>query len=342
MSGTSFDGIDLACVNFKLSEFWKFEIEATKTISYSKQWINKLKELFSGSKDQINIGDESYTLFLAKNVLSFIKEFKLTEIDAICSHGHTLFHDPKNRLTFQLGNRKSLATKTGLNVVCDFRTQDIKLGGQGAPLVPIGDKFLFRKYEAFLNLGGFSNVSKISDETTIAYDICAVNTVLNFLAKKKGKSYDLNGDLAKQGKLISPLFNELESFEYYQRTPPKSLGVEWVNSKVFPLLEKYSSNNVENLLNTYTIHIASLIGKNFDNGQNVLVTGGGAKNKFLLKKIRENKFANFIVPSEVIIDYKESIIFGFLGVLRLRNEVNCLASVTGSVRNHSSGNIFTP
>ena len=148
--------------------------------------------------------------------------------------------------------------------------------------------------------------------------------------------------MAKKGKLILPLFNELESFEYYQRTPPKSLGVEWVNSKVLPLLEKYSSNNVENLLNTYTNHIASLIGKNFDNGQNVLVTGGGAKNKFLLKKIRENQFANFIVPSEVIIDYKESIIFGFLGVLRLRNEVNCLASVTGSKSDHSSGNIFTP
>ena len=120
------------------------------------------------------------------------------------------------------------------------------------------------------------------------------------------------------------------------------MGVEWVNSKVLPLLEKYNSNSVENLLNTYTIHIASLIGKNFDYGQNVLVTGGGAKNNFLIKKIRENQFANFIVPSEVIIDYKESIIFGFLGVLRLRNEVNCLASVTGSVRNHSSGNIFTP
>ena len=342
MSGTSLDGIDLACVNFKLSEFWKFEIEATKTISYSKQWITRLKELFSGSKDQINIGDESYTLFLAKNVLSFIKEFKLTEIDAICSHGHTLFHDPKNRLTFQLGNRKSLATKTGLNVVCDFRTQDIKLGGQGAPLVPIGDKLLFPKYEAFLNLGGFSNVSKILEKSIIAYDICAVNTVLNFLAKKKGKLYDLNGNVAKNGKLISTLFDELESFEYYQRTAPKSLGIEWVNSKILPLLEKYSSHSVEDLLNTYTTHIGSLIGKNFDYGQNVLVTGGGAKNNFLIKKIKENQFTNFILPSKILIDYKESIIFGFLGVLRLRNEVNCLASVTGSSRDHCSGNIFIP
>lgn len=342
MSGTSLDGIDLSCVNFRLDKFWNFDVEATKTISYSKQWITRLEELFHATKESIEAGDKSYTLFLAESINSFVKEYKLSKIDAICSHGHTLFHDPKKGLTFQLGNRKILATLTGLNVVCDFRTQDIKLGGQGAPLVPIGDKFLFRKYEAFLNLGGFSNVSKISDETTIAYDICAVNTVLNFLAKKKGKPYDLNGDMAKQGKLISPLFNELESFEYYQRTPPKSLGVEWVNSKVLPLLEKYSSNSVENLLNTYTIHIASLIGKNFDYRQNVLVTGGGAKNNFLIKKIRENQFANFIVPSEVIIDYKESIIFGFLGVLRLRNEVNCLASVTGSVRNHSSGNIFTP
>ena len=342
MSGTSLDGIDLACVNFKFNKFWKFEVEATKTVSYSKQWITKFKELFSASKDLIKIGDESYTLFLAKNVLSFIKEFKLTEIDAICSHGHTLFHDPKNRLTFQLGNRKSLATETGLNVVCNFRSQDIELGGQGAPLVPIGEKLLFRGYDAFLNLGGFSNVSKISDKSLIAYDICAVNTILNFLANKRRKSYDLNGNMAKQGKLISPLFDDLESLEYYKKSPPKSLGIEWVNSKILPLLEKYRLQSVEDLLYTYTIHIGSLISKNFDCGQNVLVTGGGAKNNFLIKKIKENQFANFILPSKIIIDYKESIIFGFLGVLRLRNEINCLASVTGSSRDHCSGNIFMP
>ena len=129
----------------------------------------------------------------------------------------------------------------------------------------------------------------------IAYDICAVNTVLNFLAKKKGKLYDLNGNMAKKGKLISPLFNELDSFEYYKKTPPKSLGVEWVNSKILPLLKKYSSNSIEDLLNTYTIHIASLIGKNFDYGQNVLVTGGGAKNNFLIKKLKKITIANFIL-----------------------------------------------
>ena len=186
MSGTSLDGIDMTCVNFRLDKFWNFNVEASKTISYSKQWITKLEELFHATKESIQTGDESYTLFLAESINSFVKEYKLSKIDAICSHGHTLFHDPKKGLTFQLGNRKTLATLTGLNVVCDFRAQDIKLGGQGAPLVPIGDKFLFRKYEAFLNLGGFSNVSKISDNTTIAYDICATNTVLNFLAKKKG------------------------------------------------------------------------------------------------------------------------------------------------------------
>ena len=342
MSGTSLDGIDLACVNFRLGKFWNFDVEATKTISYSEQWINKLEELFEASKESMKAGDESYTLFLAESINSFVKEYKLSKIDAICSHGHTLFHNPNKGLTFQLGNRESLATLTGLKVVCDFRIQDIKLGGQGAPLVPIGDKLLFRKYGAFLNLGGFSNVSKISDKATIAYDICAVNTVLNFLANKKGKLFDLNGDMARNGKLIPTLLDHLESFEYYQKTPPKSLGVEWVNSKIFPLLEKYSLHSVEDLLNTYTIHIASLISKNFDCGQNVLVTGGGAKNNFLVKKIKQNNSTNFILPSEIIIDYKESIIFGFLGVLRLRNEVNCLASVTGSVRDHSSGNIFTP
>ena len=342
MSGTSLDGIDLACVNFRLDKFWNFEVEATKTISYSKQWITKLKELFHATRESIEAGDESYTLFLAESINSFVKEYKLSKIDAICSHGHTLFHNPNKGSTFQLGNRKILAKLLGLNVVCDFRTQDIELGGQGAPLVPIGDKLLFRKHDVFLNLGGFSNISKISDNNLIAYDICAVNTVLNFLANKKGKLYDLNGNMAKKGKLILPLLNELDSFEYYKKTPPKSLGVEWVNFKILPLLKKYSSNSIEDLLNTYTIHIASLIAKNFDYRQNVLVTGGGAKNNFLIEKIKENDNVNFTLPSDVIIDYKESIIFGFLGVLRLRNEVNCLASVTGSSRDHSSGNIFIP
>ena len=225
-------------------------------------------------------------------------------------------------------------------VVVNFREQDVKLGGQGAPLVPIGDKLLFSKYKYFLNLGGFANLSLNEDEKFIAYDICAVNTILNNLSFKLGKDYDFNGNFAKRGNIIVELLNELNKIDFYKKSSPKSLAVEWNKKFIWPLINKFNFYSVNDLLRTYVEHISIQISKAFEKNQKVLVTGGGAFNKFLISEIKNKSLAKFIIPEPEIINYKEAIIFGFLGVLKLRNEINCLSSITGAKKDHSSGVIF--
>jgi anhydro-N-acetylmuramic acid kinase len=241
-----------------------------------------------------------------------------------------------------MGNQPQLAQLLGLPVVCDFRKQDVNYGGQGAPLVPIGDALLFKKFSSCLNLGGFANVSFSKNKKTIAFDIGAVNTVLNLLAQQLNKPFDEGGKLARSGQCITPLMARLNAIDFYQKKPPKSLGIEWVNAVVMPLLVEFNTSKTEDLLTTYTLHIAKQIGQQFKKEDTVLVTGGGAKNTYLLECIKKNSEAQFILPEDEIIDFKEALIFGFLGVLRLRNEINCLASVTGASKDHSSGTIFYP
>ena len=342
MSGTSLDGIDLAFVNFSKGKKWSYKFLNTKTVEYPKKWVIKLKNLINEPLRNIEIEDDFYSLFLAKQINNFIYDNNLEDIDAICSHGHTIFHEPERGFTYQIGNKKILATKTGINLICDFRKQDVALGGQGAPLVPIGDKLLFRNFDSCLNLGGFANLSQNINNKITAYDVCAVNTVLNHLSNKKGELFDFNGEGAEKGNLIPSFLNILESLDYYTKKGPKSLGLEWVKSNIYPIIRSHENKTVEDLLHTYTVHIAKQIGSNFKNKEKVLVTGGGAKNLFLIKEIKNNSSARFFIPSNELIDFKEALIFGFLGVLRLRNEINCLASVTGSSKDHCSGILYTP
>jgi anhydro-N-acetylmuramic acid kinase len=234
-----------------------------------------------------------------------------------------------------------ISKEIGYKVICNFRNQDIKYGGQGAPLVPVGEKYLFSEYDSCINLGGFSNISKTIDGKLIAYDICPVNTVLNFLSKKMNLDFDKDGEISKNGKLIKDLYAKLNKLDYYNNNYPKSLGIEWVNSNIIPLLEKYP-NQIVDLLHTYSCHIAEQVSKNTINETNVLVTGGGAKNKFLIDLINNKLNNKVIIPDIKLIDYKESIIFGFLGVLKMLNINNCYSSVTGSSINHCSGDIFLP
>ncbi len=342
MSGTSLDGIDLAYVHFKKSKKWTFSIISTITIAYPAYWVKILSNINKDSEQKIKKYESDYIFFLGKIILDFIHKNSISEIDAICSHGHTVIHDPDKKITYQMGNQQSLADFLNIPLVCDFRSQDISLGGQGAPLVPIGDSFLFSEYNACLNMGGFANVSMLDNGKMIAFDICSVNIVLNFLAKKKGLPYDDRGKLAQKGEKISGFLMDLEALDFYKQSPPKSLGIEWVHYYIFPLLKKYKNQKTEDLIYTYSLHISNIVGQIFKKGVRVLTTGGGAKNTFLMELIKKRSCGNFILPDIILIDFKEALIFGLLGVLKIRNEVNCLASVTGAPRDHSSGIIFYP
>jgi len=340
MSGTSLDGIDIAYITFKLSKKWDFDLKKFKTFPYPISWKRKLKRSIYLKPNELNSLNKLYTEFLANKINLFIKNNGIKEIDAVCSHGHTVFHKPKKGITVQIGNLPELSKLINQKVVVNFREQDVKLGGQGAPLVPIGDKLLFSEYKCFLNLGGFANLSIKENKNFIAYDICAVNTILNNLSLKLGKDYDFNGNFAKKGNIINELFDELNQIDFYKKSHPKSLAIEWNEKFIWPLINKYQSFSIYDLLRTYIEHISFQISSAFSKNQKVLVTGGGVFNKFLISNLKIKSFAKLVIPKSEIINYKEAIIFGFLGVLKLRNEINCLSSITGAKKDHSSGVIF--
>lgn len=341
MSGTSLDGIDLVYATFRYDKQWCFNILNADTIPYTSTWKLALKDLVQKDIEALKIIDAEYTNYLANIVKQFIEKHKITEVDAVCSHGHTALHQPENKLTYQIGNLPELASIIGCNVVCDFRVQDVELGGQGAPLVPIGDALLFSNYTYCLNFGGFANISTQVDNKRVAFDVCPVNIVLNHYVKTLGLDFDDKGQLASKGTVNYNLLNKLNALAFYNLQAPKSLGLEWVNTHVLPLIDA-SEKSIKNILRTFVEHIAIQVSKVVKNSSasNVLLTGGGAYNTFLLSRVQGFTNAEIIIPSKDIIEFKEALIFGFLGVLKLQGQNNCLKSVTGAKKDHSSGKIY--
>ena len=341
MSGTSLDGVDLAYIKFNHSENWTFEIFQSETVSYSEEWLNKLKNAIHFSHSELEELNSGYTKLLASIISDFISKHNLTEIDAVCTHGHTILHQPQNGFTLQIGNLPMIRDLVNQTIVCDFRVQDVQLGGQGAPLVPIGDELLFSQYDYCLNLGGFSNVSFNENGYRIAFDISPVNTVLNFYANELGFSYDDAGNLAKSGNVNQDLLKQLNGLDFYKATYPKSLGMEFVNAEIFPLMHSFSID-VKDKLRTFVEHIAIQIAKICDKPlAKLFITGGGAYNRFLIERLRNYlPKTEVVIPDDKTIQFKEALIFAFLGILRLRDEINVLSSVTGASKNHSSGVVF--
>ena len=343
MSGTSLDGVDLVYATFSLDNIWQFSIHHAITVSYNASWIKILERLVTFSEVELKKIDEDYTIYLSKLIRDFIKQYDIKNVDAICTHGHTALHKPEEELTYQIGNLQSIAKLVNRVVVCDFRIQDVVFGGQGAPLVPMGDQLLFSQYDYCLNLGGFANISTEMNSQRIAYDICPVNIVLNHYVKQLGFDYDDKGKIASTGKINSDLLHQLNALKFYKQDYPKSLGLEWVNDHIFPLIDSFNLS-IKDTLRTFIEHIAIQISKeiSIEKDTSILITGGGVFNKFLIETIRNYTKSRIIIPSKEIIEYKEALIFGLLGILRLRNEVNCLSSVTGAKKDHSSGKIFRP
>lgn len=342
MSGTSLDGVDLAHIEFNTqNNKWNFNILESETVSYNPDWIFKLKNAVDFSDAELKTLNQDYTKLLASIIADFISKHEITCLDAVCSHGHTILHQPQNGFTLQIGNLPEIATLSQQTVVCDFRVQDVQLGGQGAPLVPIGDQILFAEYDFCMNLGGFSNVSFEENGKRIAFDISPVNTVLNFYANQLGLDYDDKGQISSTGKCHTPLLEELNRLEFYQKKYPKSLGFEFVKETILPLIEKFDIS-IEDKLHTFTEHIALQTALALPTKKGSLfITGGGAYNDFLIERIqRYLPDLKIIIPSKKILEFKEALIFALLGVLKLRDEINVLSSVTGAKKDHSSGAIY--
>lgn len=337
MSGTSLDGLDICYAKFqKEKNCWNYKILQAETISYSQHWENKLRNAIHLNTTDLLALHSEYGFYLGKRVQEFIGQFSLKNIDLIASHGHTIFHQPQNKFTLQIGDGRALKITNQIPVVYDFRSQDVLMEGNGAPLVPIGDELLFPEFDACLNIGGFSNISFKKEGKRIAFDICPVNIVLNLFAKKLGKDFDESGDIAKNGTVNFEILTLLNSLPFYNTTPPKSLGIEWINENISPLLE---GETPENVLTTFTEHAAFQIAEilNQNEIKKVLFTGGGTYNSYLIERIKNKTSTEIIVPEKELIDFKEALIFAFMGVLRVNNEINILSSATGSSADHCSG-----
>lgn len=338
MSGTSLDGLDLCCVHFDYDGNWSYRIVKAESVDYPVWLREQLATAQSLSALDYARLHSDYGLFLGGQVRDFIARNGL-KVDLVASHGQTVFHQPSLRFTAQIGSGAGIAATCGVDTVCDFRTTDVALGGQGAPLVPIGDAVLFGDYDYCLNLGGFSNISFAEGARRLAYDISPVNYVLNHFAGKLGLAYDRDGATARGGRVCSSLLAALNALPFYTQAGPKSLGREWVEETVYPLIASYDLS-VGDVLATFVEHVAVQVGRNVRGGR-VLVTGGGARNLYLVERMRAvAPQAQFIVPDPLTIDFKEALIFALLGALYVADLPNCLSSVTGAARDNIGGCLY--
>ena len=338
MSGTSLDGLDLCCVSFDFDGRWHYRIVKAESIDYPEDLRRKLATAQDMSALDYARLHSDYGLYLGEQVRSFVERNQL-KADLVASHGQTIFHQPGVRFTAQIGSGAGIAAVSGIDTVCDFRTTDVALGGQGAPLVPIGDAVLFGDYDYCLNLGGFSNISFAQGEKRLAYDISPGNYVLNHYSGLRGLAFDRDGELARSGRVCRDLLDRLNALPFYTQDGPKSLGREWVEQTVYPLIEGYGLP-VEDILATFIEHVAVQIGRHVWGGR-VLTTGGGARNRFLLERMRAAApQADYVVPDPLTIDFKEALIFALLGALYVADRPNCLSSVTGAARDNIGGCLY--
>lgn len=343
MSGTSLDGLDLAYCEFEETETgYSYTLGACETVSYPESWMSILKSLPGSSAIEYAETHTAYGKYLGGLVSDFVNRHQLS-VDFVASHGHTIFHNPAKHYTSQIGEGAAIAAGCGLPVVCDFRTGDVAAGGQGAPLVPIGDQKLFGEFDYCLNLGGFANISMQTNGRRIAFDVSPANIILNHIAAQKGKLFDKNGEMASSGHVNTELLETLNSLGYYHLQPPKSLGREWTEKEVLPMLTYYNVSP-EDAASTFCEHIAIQIAACVTNdpGKQMLITGGGAFNTFLLSRIAEKTAVKLIVPDHNTVNYKEALVFAFLGLLRMEAKPNSLASVTGASHDVSGGAVYLP
>lgn len=347
MSGTSLDGLDIALCEFQRDTIsgaseWSFRLLEAETSFYAAQWRARLEGAMGISVEALQILDKDIGHDASERILDFLLKHKVEgTIDLITSHGQTIYHNPSEGITTQIGNAAIIAAQTGIQTVADLRSPDVALGGEGAPIVPMGEWHLFPEIDQFINLGGICNITKMNrtdSDSVRAYDICPANGMLNHLVSSLGKNYDEDGQIASSGQLHPLLLDELNALEYYRLPAPKTLDASYYLQKIKPIIDRYSIST-EDALHTAVEHLAFQIHSNL-NASSVMISGGGALNTFLIERIKAHSTSEIIIPEKRIIEFKEAIIMGFLGLLRLLNEPNIFSSVTGASRDHSSGVIY--
>lgn len=347
MSGSSLDGLDIACCDFEYRDgCWIFHIPHATCAPYDDILVQRLRNAHTMSGKDMYQLHADFGHFSGQAVKDFIEKNDIQNVMLAASHGHTIFHFPQLGFTTQIGDGAAIAAKAGLPVICDFRSSDVAKGGNGAPLVPIGDHLLFNEYRFLLNIGGIVNLTINDPDETIAFDIGCANQILNTYAQKLGHSYDDQGKLAEQGSLNQPLFDRLNELDYYHLLYPKSLDNGYSRDVILPLVDEFNLSPYD-VLHTYCEHLAFQIAKHLqpfqqNNSEKILITGGGALNKYLVERIAHYTRLQIAQADNTVINYKEALIFALMGVLRWREETNIYPTVTGAKAPSIAGAIYLP
>lgn len=352
MSGSSLDGLDIAYCDFtNENRHWKFQILKTEVVEYSEEWVQEIKRLPAATAKTLWEVHTGLGAYFGEQVSRFIKKHALqNKVDFVASHGHTVFHFPQKKFTTQIGDGAAIAVYTGLPVICDFRSADVADGGQGTPIVPIGDKLLFPHFKFCLNIGGIANISCKTTNSIVAFDVCCANQILNMLANRVNQAFDRFGEIAAQGNLNQELLQKLNALDYYAQRYPKSLDNSFSRDVVLPVIEA-SALNTEDKMRTFTEHIAVQIANHiaaiaktekteFATTEKILATGGGAFNRFLIERIQAQTKMQVEIPGDETVKFKEALVIALMGVLRMRNESNLLKTVTGATKNLIGGAIY--
>ncbi len=344
MSGSSLDGIDLAHVTFGFENGkWLFELGATDCIPYDNEMLIHLKNATATSGLELWQLHTDLGHYFGKKIADFITVHNIANVDFVASHGHTVFHFPKLKFTTQIGDGATIAASSKQKVICDFRSADIANGGQGAPIVPIGEKYLFPDYKLFLNIGGIANISIHSENKVIAYDCCVANQLLNHLASQKGMEYDKDGNIASSGNINEKLLHKLNAIPYHHQPFPKSLDNGFSKEVIIPIVESFAIS-IEDKMATANEYIATQIFNSIPTAQSehqtILITGGGAFNKDLVSRISKKTNTKVYIPDEKVVQFKEALILAFMGVLRAQKKINVLCSVTGATIDTINGAIY--
>lgn len=335
MSGTSLDGLDLALVEFELTnETMHWSFLKTETVDYSSQLIADLDQAPQLSGKELRALDVAYGKWLGKTCNRFISQVGVRP-DIIASHGHTVFHEPNHGYTLQIGDGNYLAAETGIDTICDFRSLDMAFGGQGAPLVPMGDQWLFKAFDHRINLGGIANISSQNITGDVAFDVCPFNLLLNRYSQLLGVPFDDKGALARNGRLDQDLLQALNAHPYFSKLPPKSLDKNWLLKEFIPLIDQHGLKPSA-ILRTLVEHFAIQVGRHLPTGR-VLLSGGGTHHHFFVERLKQQCAARIEIPSEEIINFKEALIFALLGFLRLKEIPNVLTSATGANKSVCGG-----
>lgn len=341
MSGSSLDGLDIAYVQFKyINNKWTFQLLASECIEYPPVLLHKLKIAKQLSIEEFYKIHTQLGHYFGNAVKNFCSSKNIKQIDLVASHGHTIFHDPENMVTCQIGCGAAIAASSGIVTISDLRAIDIAYRGQGAPIVPIGDRLLFSDYDAWLNIGGIANITIKKDDQFIAYDIASANQVINYYASQLGKKYDEDGHIALNNKSHTDIIEQLNRLEFYQKQAPKSLDNSHSN-EVYAILDQFKISTEEKIA-TYTEHLAQQIASQTKHSKKLLATGGGVHNKNLIMRIQNHTDCQIIVPETAVVDYKEAIVMAFIGVLRIEKQINVLSSVTGAIKDSIGGAIYIP